>query len=82
MSIELERHFLSTIAPQGLKRSLELSAYFTVHKLEATHRQLALMAGIKLAYSNQNYKSAVGFTDRMLANGGSAKLLDQVRHPS
>jgi coatomer protein complex subunit alpha (xenin) len=81
MAIELERRSISTDTPEGLKRSLELSAYFTIPKLEVAHRQLALMAAMKLAFANKNYNSALGFANRMLANGGSAKLLDQVRYP-
>ncbi|KAL4988276.1 coatomer WD associated region-domain-containing protein [Aspergillus falconensis] len=79
MTIELERRALSTETPEGLKRSLELSAYFTIPKLEVAHRQLALMAAMKLAFSNKNYSSALSFANRMLANGGSAKLLDQAK---
>ena len=79
MSIELERRTLSTNSPEDLKRSLELSAYFTIPKLEVAHRQLALMAAMKLAFANKNYGSALSFANRMLANGGSAKLLEQVR---
>jgi Coatomer (COPI) alpha subunit C-terminus. len=79
MSIELERRTLSTDSPESLKRSLELSAYFTIPKLEVAHRQLALMAAMKLAFANKNYGSALSFANRMLANGGSAKLLEQVR---
>lgn len=81
MSIELERRSLSTDTPEGLKRSLELSAYFTIPKLEVAHRQLALMAAMKLAFQNKNYSSALSFANRMIANGGSAKLLDQVSLP-
>jgi coatomer protein complex subunit alpha (xenin) len=79
MSIELERRSLTTDSPDNLKRSLELSAYFTIPKLEVAHRQLALMAAMKLAFANKNYGSALSFANRMLANGGSAKLLEQVR---
>ncbi|KAJ6067101.1 uncharacterized protein N7446_004138 [Penicillium canescens] len=79
MSIELERRTLSTDTPENLKRSLELSAYFTIPKLEVAHRQLALMAAMKLAFANRNYSSALSFANRMLANGGSAKLLDQAK---
>jgi len=81
MSIELERRTLSTDDPENLKRSLELSAYFTIPKLEVAHRQLALVAAMKFAFANKNYNSALGFANRMLANGGSAKLLEQVRYP-
>ncbi|KAI9376266.1 coatomer WD associated region-domain-containing protein [Aspergillus egyptiacus] len=79
MTIELERRALPTDTPENLKRSLELSAYFTIPKLEVAHRQLALMAAMKLAFANKNYSSALSFANRMLANGGSAKLLDQAK---
>lgn len=79
MSIELERRTLPTDGEENLKRSLELSAYFTIPKLEVAHRQLALMAAMKFSFANKNYNSALGFASRMLANGGSAKLLEQVR---
>lgn len=78
MSIELYRRSLPTDTPENLKRSLELSAYFTIPKLEVAHRQLALMAAMKFAFANKNYASALSFANRMLANGGSAKLLEQV----
>lgn len=81
MSIELERRSIGTETPENLKRSLELSAYFTIPKLEVAHRQLALMAAMKLAFANKNLSSALSFANRMLANGGSAKLLDQVCYP-
>ncbi|KAE8153991.1 coatomer WD associated region-domain-containing protein [Aspergillus avenaceus] len=79
MSIELERRSIPTDTPENLKRVLELSAYFTIPKLEVAHRQLALMAAMKLAFANKNYSSALSFANRMVANGGSAKLLDQAR---
>ena len=78
MALELERRTLPTEGEDNIKRSLELSAYFTIPKLEVAHRQLALMAAMKLAFTNRNYSSALSFANRMLANGGSAKLLDQV----
>lgn len=79
MSIELERRSLPTDTPGNLKRSIELSAYFTIPKLEVAHRQLALMAAMKFSFTHKNYSCALSFANRMLANGGSAKLLDQVR---
>ena len=78
MALELERRALPSEGDDNIKRSLELSAYFTIPKLEVAHRQLALMAAMKLAFTNKNYSSALSFANRMLANGGSAKLLDQV----
>lgn len=78
MSIELERRSIGADTPEDLKRSLELSAYFTIPKLEVAHRQLALMAAMKFAFTHKNYASALSFANRMLANGGSAKPLEQV----
>jgi coatomer protein complex subunit alpha (xenin) len=83
MSIELARRKLGTPeevvkSPEKLERSLELSAYFTIPKLEVQHRQLALTSAMKLAYTNKNLNSALSFANRMLANGGGAKILDNV----
>lgn len=83
MSIELSRRQLGTAeeisaSPEKLKRNLELSAYFTIPKIEVPHRQLALLSALKLAYTNKNFNSALSFANRMLANGGPAKMLDQV----
>lgn len=79
MSVELERRASATQGGEdGLKRQLELSAYFTVPKLDVAHRQLALMAAMRLAFTNKQYSSALSFANRVLANGGAAKLLDQV----
>jgi coatomer protein complex subunit alpha (xenin) len=77
MAIELKRRAL----PQndaGVKRNLELSAYFTIPKLEIAHRQLALISAMKLAFSKNNNKSALSFANRILANGGSPKTLEGV----
>ena len=81
MTIELERRRLAASGGDSedqLKRQLELSAYFTMPKLEVTHRQLALMAAMKLSFSNKQYSSALSFANRILANGGAPKLVDQV----
>lgn len=81
MSTELERRRLSAEGGESeeqLKRQLELSAYFTVPKMDVGHRQLALMAAMKLAFSNKQFSSALSFANRVLANGGATKLLDQV----
>lgn len=79
MALELERRSLGTEGEENLKRSLELSAYFTIPKLEVPHRQLALMAAMKLAFGQKNFSSALSFANRMIANGGAPKLLDQAK---
>ena len=80
MSIELARRALPTEDDGNLKRSLELSAYFTVPKLELVHRQLTLVAAMMFAASKNNFGSALGFANRILANGGSPRMLERVRH--
>lgn len=84
MSVELARRALGTPDavsknPQLNKRSLELSAYFTIPKIEVPHRQLALLNAMSLAVRSKNYNSALSFANRMLANGGASTLLDKVR---
>ena len=83
MSIELARRKLGAPDavnknPQLLKRSLELSAYFTIPKIEVPHRQLALLNAMNLAMRSKNYNSALSFANRILANGGAAKILENV----
>lgn len=78
MSIELDRRATGVEGDANKKRSLELSAYFTIPKLEVAHRQLALMAAMKLAFANKNYSSALSFANRMISNNHSPKLLEQV----
>ncbi|KAL9594507.1 MAG: hypothetical protein Q9219_007001 [cf. Caloplaca sp. 3 TL-2023] len=79
MSIELERRALPTEGEANLKRSLELAAYFTIPKVEVAHRQLTLLAAMKFSSTNKNLSSALSFANRMLANGVSAKLLEQAK---
>ncbi|KAH6614710.1 coatomer WD associated region-domain-containing protein [Chaetomium sp. MPI-SDFR-AT-0129] len=84
MSIELARRALGApntvnADPALQKRSLELSAYFTIPKIEVPHRQLALLNAMKLALTSKNYNSALSFANRILANGGAAKILENAR---
>ncbi|RKF53627.1 putative coatomer subunit alpha [Erysiphe neolycopersici] len=84
ISIELTRRNLGTDdeiskSPEKLIRNLELAAYFTIPKLEVAHRQLALTSAMKVSYTNKNFKAALSFANRILANGGSSKLLENAR---
>ena len=86
MAIELRRRKLGAPdvvnkTPELLKRSLELSAYFTIPKIEVPHRQLALLNAMNLAMRSKNYNSALSFANRILANGGANKILDNVSSP-
>lgn len=83
MSIELARRGLGApdavnSNPSLLKRSLELSAYFTIPKIEVPHRQLALLNAMNLASRSKNFSTALSFANRMLANGGAPRLLENV----
>ncbi|KAI1442320.1 Coatomer, alpha subunit [Annulohypoxylon stygium] len=84
MSIELARRKLGSPDtvngnPALLKRSLELSAYFTIPKIEVPHRQLALLNAMNLASRSKNYSSALSFANRILANGGANRILENAR---
>ncbi|KAI1340692.1 Coatomer, alpha subunit [Xylariaceae sp. FL0016] len=84
MSIELARRNLGTQEeingnPELQKRSLELSAYFTIPKIEVPHRQLALLNAMNLAARSRNYSSALSFANRILANGGAARILENAK---
>ncbi|KAH0599320.1 hypothetical protein MHUMG1_03437 [Metarhizium humberi] len=84
MDIELARRSLGAADvvaqdPAKLKRSLELSAYFTIPKIEVPHRQLALLSAMQLAVKSKNYNSALSFANRIIANGGSTKIVENAR---
>ncbi|KOS23379.1 putative coatomer subunit alpha [Escovopsis weberi] len=84
MDIELARRNLGSSEdvaqdPAKLKRSLELSAYFTIPKIEVPHRQIALLSAIKVAMKSKNYNSALGFANRIIANGGASKIVEGAR---
>ncbi|PHH58690.1 hypothetical protein CDD81_4818 [Ophiocordyceps australis] len=84
MSIELARRRLGRPEavvenPSMLKRSLELSAYFTIPKIEVPHRQLALLSAMQLAIKSKNFNSALSFANRIIANGGSSKIIESAK---
>ncbi|KAL9945007.1 hypothetical protein D7B24_001313 [Verticillium nonalfalfae] len=84
MAVELGRRELGapdvvSQKPELLKRSLELSAYFTIPKIEVPHRQLALLSAMQLAVKNKNYSSALSFANRIIANGGATKIIENAK---
>ncbi|KAF7562135.1 hypothetical protein G7046_g2011 [Stylonectria norvegica] len=84
MNIELSRRKLGppdllAKDPEKLQRSLELSAYFTIPKIEVPHRQLALLSAMQLALRNKNYNSALSFANRIIANGGATKIVENAK---
>ncbi|KPM37452.1 putative coatomer subunit alpha [Neonectria ditissima] len=84
MNIELSRRKLGSTDvvakdPAKLQRSLELSAYFTIPKIEVPHRQLALLSAMQLAMRNKNYGSALSFANRIISNGGATKIVENAK---
>ncbi|KAH7122879.1 coatomer WD associated region-domain-containing protein [Dactylonectria macrodidyma] len=84
MDIELSRRKLGSPDvvnkdPAKLQRSLELSAYFTIPKIEVPHRQLALLSAMQLAMRNKNYNSALSFANRIISNGGATKIVENAK---
>lgn len=77
MTIELERRLIEK-DPAQVKRNLELSAYFTKPQMELPHRQIALMAAMKVAYTKKNFLSAANFASRVLANNSTGKNAETV----
>ena len=80
MSVELARRELASASDsdQTLKRQLELNAYFTVPKLEVVHRQLALTAAMKQAFSKKQFSSSLSFANRIIENNTPAKWVENV----
>jgi len=85
MSIELERRSLtgaatdlSTFAEDERKRSLELSAYFTVPTMETAHMTLAWYSAMNLANRNKQFSSALSFANKLIDKGTNPKFKDNV----
>jgi hypothetical protein len=85
MSIELERRKLtsnqadlSSLSEDTRKRALELSAYFTVAKMEPAYVTLALYAAMNLAHKNKQLSSALSFANALIEKGTNAKYKETV----
>ena len=85
MSIELTRRSvagaatdLSALPEDQRKRTLELSAYFTVPALDPNHVTLALFSAMNLANRNKQLSSALGFANTLIEKGTNAKFKENV----
>ncbi len=85
MSIELERRKstgketdISSFSDDIKKRSLELSAYFTVPAMEPQHQTLALFSAMNFANKNKQLGSALGFANALIERGTNAKFKETV----
>ncbi|KAI5364186.1 Putative quinoprotein amine dehydrogenase, beta chain [Septoria linicola] len=86
MSIELERRTLtggsadlSSFDDATKKRSLELSAYFTVPDIEPQHQTLALFSAMNFANKNKQLGSVLNFANALIERGTNAKFKDNAR---
>ncbi|KAM3414072.1 Coatomer subunit alpha [Cercospora zeina] len=86
MSIELERRTLtggstdiSSFDDATKKRSLELSAYFTVPDIEPQHQTLALFSAMNFANKNKQMGSVLNFANALIERGTNAKFKESAR---
>ncbi len=85
MSIELERRKLvenkadiSELPEDKRKRALELSAYFTIPKIDTQQAPLTLYAAMNFAHKNKQLSSALNFASVLLERGGAPKIKENV----
>ncbi|WPH00386.1 Putative COP1-coatomer complex alpha chain of secretory pathway vesicles [Acrodontium crateriforme] len=86
MSIELERRKmvggsadLSSFPEDVKKRSLELSAYFTIPGMDPQHQTLALFSAMNFANKNKQLGSALGFANSLIERGTNAKFKENAK---
>jgi len=86
LSIELERRKitggatdLSSLPEDVKKRSLELSAYFTIPAIDPGHQTLALYSAMNFANRNRQFGSVVNFANSLLERGTNPKFKDQAK---
>lgn len=86
MSIELERRSLTGTSPDlssqpedKKKRSLELSAYFSVPALDGGHRSLTWFTAMNLANRNKQFSSALSFANRLIDQSNNPKFKEQAK---
>jgi len=85
MEIELERRSLvknstdlSAFPEDVRKRSLELSAYFTIPDVEPAHKTLMLWSAMNFAHKNKQLSSALSFANSLIEKGTNAKFKENV----
>jgi coatomer protein complex subunit alpha (xenin) len=69
LSIEVKRRGLDTSTPEGVKRNLELAAYFTNAQMTPQHRGLAFMQAMREFNKYKNIATAGIFAQKYIALG-------------
>ena len=85
MTIELQRRSLtggatdlSTFPEDIRKRSLELSAYFTIPTMDPSHMTLTWYSAMTLANRNRQFSSALSFANSLIERGTNPKFKETV----
>ena len=79
LSTELARREVDTSTPEGVKRSLELAAYFTNAQLSPQHKGLALMQAMTQFNKHKNIATAGVFAQKYIELGvGKPELIERV----
>ena len=82
LSIEVARRGLDVSTPDGVKRNLELAAYFTNFQLTPQHRGLAYMQAMTQFNKYKNIATAGVFAQKYIALGiGKPDAVERV-YPS
>jgi coatomer subunit alpha len=80
LSIELARREVDTSSPEGVKRNLELAAYFTNAQLSPQHKGLALMQAMTQFNKYKNIATAGVFAQKYIQLGtGKPESVERVR---
>jgi len=80
LSVEIARRNQDVSTPEGVKRNLELAAYFTNFQLTPQHRGLALMQAMTQFNKYKNIATAGVFAQKYVALGvGRPDAVDRVR---
>lgn len=80
LSVEVARRGLDVSTPEGVKRNLELAAYFTNSQLTPQHRGLAYMQAMTQFNKYKNIATAGVFAQKYIALGiGKADAVERVR---
>jgi coatomer protein complex subunit alpha (xenin) len=79
LSTEVTRRNLDVSTPEGIKRNLELAAYFTHFQLTPQHRGLAYMQAMTQFNKCKNIATAGVFAQKYIALGiGRPDAIDRV----
>lgn len=79
LNIDRTRRETPTSDPEGLKRALELAAYFTHCQLDPKHSIITINLAMTLNFKNKNFVTASLFSRRLLELGPNPKLSTQAK---